>query len=200
MKFKIIHAFFLIVLFAACKEDNQKRLAEIQKERKKKEVVFSNINKGWVFYDSPINDTAEESMASWGEFRSFLGELAIKPKSTIGAFQQKATAISKKAMALNDNIPVQYNQPQIKSRISTLITKVRLLDLYIHLDVIPDDKVVLLISEINKEIASLQRQMDKIVIKSKIPTEEGESELKKMMDASRAIPDEPLDPNLPRVE
>jgi hypothetical protein len=26
--------------------------------------------------------------------------------------------------------------------------------------------------------------MDKIVIKSKIPTEEGESELKKMMDAS----------------
>jgi hypothetical protein len=200
MKFKIIYAFFVIVLFASCKEDNQKRLAEIQKESKKKEVVFSNINKGWVFYDSPINDTAEESMASWSEFRSFLGELAIKPKRTIGAFQQKATAISKKAMALNDNIPAQYNQPQIKSRIGTLITKVRLLDLFIHLDAIPDDKVVRLISEINKEIASLQRQMDKIVVKSKIPTEEGESELKKMMDGSRAISVPPLDPNMSRVE
>jgi hypothetical protein len=200
MKFKIIYAFFVIVLFASCKEDNQKRLAEIQKESKKKEVVFSNINKGWVFYDSPINDTAEESMASWSEFRSFLGELAIKPKRTIGAFQQKATAISKKAMALNDNIPAQYNQPQIKSRIGTLITKVRLLDLFIHLDAIPDDKVVRLISEINKEIASLQRQMDKIVVKSKIPTEEGESELKKMMDGSRAIPVQPVDPNISRVE
>jgi hypothetical protein len=32
-----------------------------------------------------------------------LAELVIKPK-TIGAFQQKP-AISKKAMALNDNIP-----------------------------------------------------------------------------------------------
>ena len=49
--------------------------------------------------------------------------------------------------------------------------------------------------------SSLQRQMDKIVEKSKIPIEEGESELMKMMDASRAIPTTPvIDPNLPRVE
>jgi hypothetical protein len=33
---------------------------------------------------------------------------------TIGAFQQKSTAISKKAMALKTNIPVQFNVPQIK--------------------------------------------------------------------------------------
>jgi hypothetical protein len=45
----------------------------------------------------------------------------------------------------------------------------------IHLDKIPDEKVVS-IAEINKELASLQRQMDKIVEKSKI-VEEGESEL-----------------------
>ena len=43
--------------------------------------------------------------------------------------------------------------------------------------------------------------MDKIVEKSKIPIEEGEYELMKMMDASRAIPTTPvIDPNLPRVE
>jgi hypothetical protein len=42
--------------------------------------------------------------------------------------------------------------------------------------------------------------MDKIVEKSKIPVEEGESELK-MMDPARAIPTQPLiDPNTPRVE
>ena len=114
---------------------------------------------------------------TWNEFRQFLAELAIKPKKTIGAFQQKSTAISKKAMALNNNIPYQYNNPQIKSRISTLITKVRMLDLYIHLDNIPDKKVVRLIAEINIELSSLQRQMDKIVEKSKIPVEEGESDL-----------------------
>jgi hypothetical protein len=41
-------------------------------------------------------------------------------------------------MALNENLPIQFDKPQIKSRISTLITKVRLLDLYIHLDAISD--------------------------------------------------------------
>ncbi|PKH66666.1 hypothetical protein CXF59_12115 [Flavobacterium sp. ALD4] len=203
MKYKIIPFLFLIISLTSCKDDNQKRIAENEKDAKKKEVVFSNIKKGWDFYDTPINTTAEESVATWNELRLFLTELAQKPKRTIGAFQQKATAISKKAMALNENVPIQFNKPQIKSRISTLITKVRLLDLYIHLDVISDKKVVHLIAEINNELASLQRQMDKIVEKSKIPAEEGESELMKMMDDSRAIPNNNqtmIDPNIPRVE
>jgi hypothetical protein len=40
-------------------------------------------------------------------------------------------------------------------------------------------------------------------LKSKIPVEEGESELMKMMDDSRAIPNNSqtmIDPNIPRVE
>jgi hypothetical protein len=203
MKYKIIPFLFLLISLCSCKDDNQKRIAENEKDAKKKEVIFSNIKKGWVFYDTPINTTAEESVATWNELRLFLAELAQKPKKTIGAFQQKATAISKKAMALNENLPIQFDKPQIKSRISTLITKVRLLDLYIHLDVISDKKVVHLIAEINNELASLQRQMDKIVEKSKIPVEEGESELMKMMDDSRAIPNNNqtmIDPNIPRVE
>ncbi|MFT7395745.1 MAG: hypothetical protein ACI96G_000477 [Flavobacterium sp.] len=203
MKYKIIPFLFLLISLCSCKDDNQKRIAENEKDAKKKEVIFSNIKKGWVFYDTPINTTAEESVATWNELRLFLAELAQKPKKTIGAFQQKATAISKKAMALNENLPIQFDKPQIKSRISTLITKVRLLDLYIHLDAISDKKVVHLIAEINNELASLQRQMDKIVEKSKIPVEEGESELMKMMDDSRAIPNNNqtmIDPNIPRVE
>ncbi|MEZ7505651.1 hypothetical protein [Flavobacterium sp. Arc2] len=203
MKYKIATFLFLIISLSSCKEDDQKRIAENEKDAKKKEIIFSNINKGWVFYDTPINTTAEESEGTWNEFRLFLKELAQKPKTTIGAFQQKAKAISKKAMALNENLPIQFNKPQIKSRISTLITKVRLLDLYIHLDAISDKKVVGLISEINKELASLQREMDKIVEKSKIPVELGESDLMKMMDASRAIPNSSPtinDPNLPQIE
>ena len=203
MKYKLPCFLFLIILLSSCKNNDQKRRVENEKDARKKEVIFSNISKGWVFYDTPINTTSEASMATWNELRLFLAELAIKPKKTIVAFQQKATAISKKAMALNDNTPFQYNKPQIKSRISTLITKVRLLDLYIHLDNIPDKKVVHMIAEINNELSSLQRQMDKITEKSKIPIEEGESELIKMMDASRAIPNTPsplIDPNIPRIE
>jgi hypothetical protein len=127
----------------------------------------------------------------WNEWRLFLTELDQKPKKTIGAFQKKSTEITKKAMGLNDNIPLQFAKPQIKARISILITKVQMLDLYIHLSEIPEQKVIALIPEINAELVALQNQMDKIVQKSKIPLEEGESDLIKMMDSARAIPNTP---------
>jgi division protein CdvB (Snf7/Vps24/ESCRT-III family) len=76
-----------------------------------------------------------------------------------------------------------------------------MLDLYMHLKDVPDQKIVMLIPEITTELASLQHQMDKIVIRNKIPLEEGESELRMMLDSARAIPNTPqLDPNIPRVE
>ncbi len=179
---------FLIVFLFSCQNKNQKRIEENKKEMAKKEIIFSTIEKAWVFYDSPINETAEENIKTWNELRLFLAELSKKPKKTIGAFQQKATAISKAAMNLNNNIPLQFDKPQIKSRIAVVITKVRMMDLYIHLDRIPSEKVVQLIGEINRELATLQREMDKTVEKSKIPQEEGEADLKRMLDSTRAIP------------
>lgn len=185
-----------MVLLASCKEDNQKRIAENAKDTQKKELIFANIKKGWDFYDEPINEATEESIKIWSDLRAFMQELGQKPKKTIGAFQQKASAISKKAMALNNNIPELFNKPQIKSRVSVLITKVRLFDMYIHLDNIPDKKVVQLVGEINKELATLQRQMDILTEKSKIPVEEGEDEMRKMLlDSARAIPNNPMMPN-----
>jgi hypothetical protein len=70
---------------------------------------------------TPINTTAEESVATWNELRLFLLNW-LKTKRTIGAFQQKQQLSLKKAMALNENLPIQFDKPQIKSRISTLIT------------------------------------------------------------------------------
>lgn len=200
MRVTILGFFLLVLALNSCKNDDQKRQIENEKDAKKKEVIYTTINKGWVFYDAPINDVAQSTMGFWVQWRSFMEELAQKPRKTIGAFQQKAKALSKKAIALNDNIPPQYSNPAIKSRISALITQVRLLDLYIHLDNIPEKKVVVLVSEINVQLASLQRQMDKIVEKSKIPKEEGESDLLKMRDTTRAIPDGLTMKNIPHVE
>ncbi|MEO8253500.1 MAG: hypothetical protein ABI554_03860 [Flavobacterium sp.] len=189
MNYKIVYFLGLIVLLASCKEDDQKRIAENAKDAKKKELVFENIKKAWDFYDEPINESTEESIKTWKELRTFIDELALKPKKTISAYQQKAAAISKKAMALNNNIPELFNKPQVKSRISVLITQVRLLDMFIHLDAIPDKKVVQLVSEINKELATLERQMDILTEKSKIPVEQGEDEMRRMLlDSARAIP------------
>ncbi|WP_291097975.1 MULTISPECIES: hypothetical protein [unclassified Flavobacterium] len=198
MKFKLATLFILVFVLFSCKNEKQNHLVEKEKDIKKKELIFSNINKGWVFNAKPINATSQENTLSWNEWRLFLSELDQKPKKTIRAFQKKSTELSKKVMALNDNIPINFSKPQIKSRISTLITKVRMLDLFIHLDNIPDKKVIVLVSEINEELVSLQNQMDKIVQKSKIPMEAGESDLLKMLDTTRAIPN--VNPNLPRVE
>lgn len=201
MKYNLAVFFSLIFLLLSCKDDNQKRIAENEKEIQRREIIFTNVQKGWVFYDTPVTEASEKSVATWSEWRIFLAELAQKPKKTIGAFQQKSKSLTKKAMALNDNIPFEFSKPQIKSRISTLITKVQMLDLFLNLDNIPDKKVTQLVAEINLELVSLQRQMDKIVDKSNIPVEEGESDLLKMMDTSRAIPNTPIiDPNIPRVE
>lgn len=198
MKFKLSILFILVFVLFSCKNEDQNRIAETQKDIKKKEIIFSNIEKGWVFNANPINATSQANTLSWSEWRLFLTELNQKPKKTIGAFQKKSTELSKKVMDLNNNIPLDFNKPQIRSRISSLVTKVRMLDLFIHLDNIPDKKVIVLVSEINEELVSLQNQMDKIVQKSKIPMEAGESDLLKMLDTTRAIPN--VNPNLPRVE
>ncbi|MDX6181121.1 hypothetical protein SGQ44_03080 [Flavobacterium sp. Fl-77] len=198
MKYKISLLLLFVFALNSCQNENAKRLAENAKEAKKKEVIFNNINKGWVFIDEPINEVSEQKVKTWNEWREFLKELDDKPRKTIGAFQKKSTAIAKKAMALNENIPPEFNIPQIKSRISILITKVKMMDLFLHLDRIPDEKVTFLIGEINKELVSLERQMDKIVEKSKIPKEEGEADFLRMLDTTRAIPNTPapLDKNL----
>lgn len=202
MKYKISLFIVLIFILHSCQNENEKRLAENKKEAKRKEIIFNNINKGWSFIDEPINEVSEKNVSEWKEWREFLKELDGKPKKTIGAFQKKSATIAKKAIALNNNIPVQFNQPQIRSRISILITKVKMMDLFIHLHKIPDDKVTFLIGEINKELVSLERQMDKIVEKSKIPKEEGESDFLRMLDTARAIPNSmpPTDQNLPKLE
>ncbi|KQX09149.1 hypothetical protein [Flavobacterium sp. Root420] len=196
MKYKISLFLLLIFVLNSCQNDDERRLAENAKEAKKNEKIFNNINKAWIFIDEPINEVSEKNAASWNEWRDFLEELGEKPRKTIGAFQKKSTAISKKALALNNNIPAEFNLPQIKSRISILITKVKMMDLFIHLSTIPDEKVTFLIGEINKELVSLERQMDKIVEKNKIPKEEGEADFLRMLDTTRAIPNQVKDPNL----
>lgn len=205
MKLKFLYLLSLFFVLNSCKNEseNEKRLVENKKDAQKKEVIFTNINKAWAFNANPTNATSRATILSWSDWRLFMSELGQKPKKTIGAFQKKSDELSKKAMALNNSIPEEFNKPQIKARIAILVTKVRMLDLYIHLENIPDQKVIALIPEINTQLLALQSQMDKIVQKSKIPLEEGESELLKMLDTTRAIPNTPQlqpNPNKPRVE
>ena len=188
MQLKSFYILFFAVLIFSCKDDDSQLIIEQQKEAQKKEVVFNTINRGWIFDISPLEASTQNKIQNWVEWRNFLTEINQKPKSSIGAFQKKASVLSKKAMDLELNIPEEFNKPQMKTRITVLITKIKTMDLYIHLRQIPDQKVVKLIGEINTEIDFLQLQMEEIVKRSQIPVEEGEQDLIMMKDTTRAIP------------
>jgi hypothetical protein len=190
MKLNLLYILFFSLLIVSCQNDNKLLIIEQQKEAQKKEVVFNNINRGWVFDISPIEPVTQDKINGWMEWRAFLTEINQKPKSTIGAFQKKAAALSKKVVELNNNIPAEFNKPQIKARIAVITTKIKSMDLFIHLNQIPSSKVVKLISEINTEIDYFQLQLEEIVKRSQIPMEEGEEDIIRMKDTARAIPNE----------
>lgn len=190
MKLKI-SVLLLIAMLFSCQKDDGKLLAEQVKEYKRKEVIFTNINNGWAFVNPQMGATSKTVVNDWNELRNFVTELTQKPKSSIGEFQKKAKILSKKALELNNNIPLEFDESEIKTRIGVLTTKINSLNLYINLQTIPDRKVVALVGEINDEMRSLYRRMDEVIHKSEIPIEEGESELMMMKDTARAISNAP---------
>lgn len=188
MKFYFSYFLALFFILTSCNNESEKRAEENIKEAKKQEVIFKNISKAWSFSNPTLNPASQSVVNNWNEWRLFLDELDQKPKSSIGAFQKKSKALSKRVLDLNNNIPQKFNKPEIKSRIAVLTTKINSINLFINLRQIPDQKIIALIAETNIEIASLSQQMDEIVRKEAIPLEEGESDMIRMLDTSRAIP------------
>ena len=195
MKFYFTSVFIVFISMVSCNNADEKRIAENIKETKKQEVIFENINKNWSFNSPTMTPGAQAIVNNWEAWRAFIAELDQKPQSTIGAFQKKAKTLSKKANDLNNNIPPQFNKPEIKSRVLVLITNINAIDLFINLHSIPDQKITALIGEVNSELTALTQQMDEIVRKNNIPKEQGESEMLKMLDKTRAVPTVKTVPN-----
>lgn len=195
---KILFPILLAVILAvSCKDDSDARLQDIARNDKRNEQIFSKIDKAWDFDAPATSPNVKNIIANWAEWRLFMTELEQKPKSTIGAFKQKAKTLSRKVADLNNNIPAQFDKSEIRSRIMTLSTKVKSLDLYINLDKIPEDKVLKLIPEVKTELASLEAHMEKIVTKSQIRLEEGEAEMIRALSDSvnKTMPKLPTPPN-----
>lgn len=185
------------VLTISCKDDSGTRLQDIARNDKKNEQIFSKIDKAWDFNAPSTNQDVQNIIQNWDEWRLFTTELEQKPKSSIGAFKQKAKTLSKKVTDLSNNIPKSFDKPEIRSRIMTLATKIKSLDLYINLDKIPEEKVLKLIPEVNAELESLKYHMEKIVKKSQIRLEEGEAEMIRSLSDSiqKPAPKITIDPN-----
>ena len=180
---------FTALFFISCKEDDADTAIARLKESKKKEVVFAAINNNWNFTVPELQPQSQALVQDWAVWRLFLTELKEKPKNSIGAFQKKAKTLSQLADSVNKTIPERLQRPAIKSRLVVLLTHIRSLDLYVNLQNIPTEKAIVAISEINSALGSFQMQLDEIVRKTQIPVENGESDLIRILDTARAIPD-----------
>jgi hypothetical protein len=183
--------FFCLI---SCQEKDEQHLLEQQKDAKARALVFTTVSNAWHFTIPPLSSNAQSITQNWKELEDFNFELRQIPKSTIGAFQKKSKDLSRKVLALNGTIPAPFNKPAVKSRIAALITKINSINLYLNIDAIPAKKIVVLVTDFNKEYASLYRQFDEIIRKSEIPKEEGESDMIRMLDPTRAIPNTPNKP------
>ncbi len=180
----IIPFIFFVIALSSCQDDKQ-HLIDAQKIAQKNEAVFKNISKMWQFQFPSARPEVTATLNTWNAWRQFEIELLQKPKSTLSAFQLKTKNIATKADALVTTIPFEYNKPQVLSRIAALNTKLKSLEMYLHLNVIPEQKVAKLIPEINEEIKGLFSQWDEIIIKKAIPKEIGEDLMLQALDTTR---------------
>lgn len=187
MKKYLYPVFICFSLLISCQNKDEQHILEQQKDANARAVVFATISNGWRFTTPTLNPTTQSLVQNWTALHDFTNELIQIPKSTIGAFQKKSKDLSKKVLLLNGTIPAPFIKPEIKSRITVLTTKINSINLFLNIDAVPAQKVVLLVNEVNVELLSLYRQMDEIVRKNEIPKEEGESDMIRMLDTTRAI-------------
>lgn len=188
MKFKFTTLLLSLIVLFSCQDEDVIREKERLKTIEKSEVIFAQIDKAWNFNAASSTTEVQSILKNWNQWNDFSREIEQKPKSSINAFRKKAIALSKKAEDLNKNIPEKFNNPQVKSRISIIVTQLHQLDLYINLDKIPAEKVIAIIPNVNNGLQSLEAQFQEILRKEKIPMEQGEADMIKMLDTTRAIP------------
>ncbi|WP_264559787.1 hypothetical protein [Flavobacterium sp. N2270] len=176
--------FLSSVLFISCADDSN-RNANSSKVQQKNTEVFLAISKKWSFNFPNARTEIQTTLNEWNDWIQFKKELEQKPKATLLAFQMKIENVAQKSDSLSLTVPDKFNNPQVRSRLVTLNTKINSLDTFLHLQEIPQKKVFTLIDEINSEIRGVYIQMDEIIIKQAIPKEIGEDDMIKALDTSR---------------
>lgn len=187
---RIFGVFLSVVLLLGCQDEKAQREAALR-DAKKKEQIFENINKGWNFASPSLAPKTQEAVRNWAELRNLMIALTQKPQSSIGAFQRKSKELSKLALELDKHMPIQFNKPEVKSRISVLTTKINSINLYLNLQEVQDQKVLEFVRDANEELTALYRQLDEITRRLDIPKEQGEADMLRMRDTTRAIPSTP---------
>jgi hypothetical protein len=188
--------FGLFALLFSCQEDSAQHAANLKEITKKNNDAFKAISAKWAFTIPQPTPGAATQMANWQEWNLYVKELQEKPKPSLQAYREKSKLMVTRTEGLLNNMPPLYNNPAVRTRISVLITKVRLIYMLLGADNnIPSDRIITLITDINRESAQLLLQFDELVRRSQIRTEQGEEEMIRALDTVRmANPDAMVQP------
>jgi hypothetical protein len=186
----------LVVLLVAgiitsCKEDDSKRVAEQERYQEKRTQVLTNISRAWKFREIQLSPRSQELVQDWAQWRLFFSELSNTPTGTIEAFQKKSKDLTRKADDLFQTLPEGIQIVELRSRFLVLLNYFRSLEMFVNLDEIPEQKVMLLIQEINQQLSSIELQMEEMHRKKDIKMEAGEAEMLRLLDTSRAVKEIP---------
>jgi hypothetical protein len=178
-------------IFSSCKEDDSKRVAEQQRYQEKRSQVLTNISRAWKFRKMQLSPRSQELVQDWAQWRLFFSELNNTPTGTIEAFQKKSKDLTRKADDLFQTLPEGVQIVELRSRFLVLLNYFRSLEMFVSLDEIPEQKVMLLIQEINQQLSSIELQMEEMHRKKDIKMEAGEAEMLRLLDTSRAVKEIP---------
>lgn len=182
----------LTILLISCGEEDKLREADTIKYQKNNDSLLKILSSHWRFNIPQMAPKTAAQTENWNEWQQFREELSQRPTGSLTAYRRKTQNLVTKAEQLRSNIPQFFNKPQVRSRISVIIIKIKSLSTYINLDVVQDKKVIALIGEITRETVSLQGQLDELIRISEIPKEAGEEEMIRALDTVRMANPDPI--------
>ena len=116
------------------------------------EHFFELLEKEWRFTFPTASTKVNLTLNDWNEWQQFKNELSQKPKTSLSAYKLKIANVSKKSDSLQFYVPEVYKVPALTSRLLTLDTQLKNLDMYLQLKEVPIKKISPFLKQINIEI------------------------------------------------
>ena len=175
--------FISLFLFSCNGTDAQKEASE--REVKKEQALFELLEKEWRFTFPTASTKVNLTLNDWNEWQQFKNELSQKPKTSLSAYKLKIANVSKKSDSLQFYVPEVYKVPALTSRLLTLDTQLKNLDMYLQLKEVPIKKISPFLKQINTEIKGLYSQFEELEVLKNIPLEAREKQMLEAIDTTR---------------
>lgn len=184
--FLTLHLLLTCLLLGSCQDEDKLQQELKQKALQHNDSVFNYLEASWKFDLNQDNQELSEILQQWKIWQEFEQELVIKPVTTIGAFQNKIKVLDNKLQSLTYlKYPEALNSADIKARVTTLLSSIKDLNMFLHLNPIEIDKVDQSISKVNENLDILIDQMQKNLSRPSIKEHLSEEDLQIIYDTVR---------------